>query len=495
MLSFVSILVLFTVTTYVNNRQGELVEENAQQVEHSTDLVRQGNRYQRNFLTMVSGLRGFLLTNEQSFRATYDSALSENKEIMSELFKGVPAVSEQRIVLDDISELQSYWIEEYASPLLRAKVTSGQGEHSAFDEIYRRKMVAGLEHDIHSSIKRKFQDFAKYEYESRKKQYGSLSERISSTRILSTALTTISIVTGLLIAGWLAWSISRRIRRMIIMANDISGGRYQVKENVRVSNELDGLSSALNNMAKILNDNIFQLNRKKEALDQFADIIAYDLKAPMKGISSTISSIRKEQLKQVPMDVREKILGVSDRVMKIENQLNSLLSYARSGKTDHYKEVVEVEELLEGIHSYTIDNPKLIFSYKKRMPVLYTERMLLEQVFTNLILNTLAVDDQQIEVVVDWRLEGDFYYFYVLHSILSTDSARERAFVNFESLQSISHPEDFEVGLSIVKRIIEERELELRMNIVPGKRSIFCFTWPKNEIDETTHYQYSVGRQ
>jgi hypothetical protein len=145
MLSFVSILVLFTFTTYVNNRQGDLVEENAQQLERSTDLVRQGNRYQRNFLTMVSGLRGFLLTKEESFRATYDSALSENKDIMAQMIKEVPAVSDQRIVLDDISELEDYWIEEYASPLLRAKITSSEGEHSAFDAIYRRKLVAGLE--------------------------------------------------------------------------------------------------------------------------------------------------------------------------------------------------------------------------------------------------------------------------------------------------------------------------------------------------------------
>ncbi len=47
--------------------------------------MRGSNRFQRNILNLVSGLRGYLLTNEAFFIQSYDSAIIENEEILSEL--------------------------------------------------------------------------------------------------------------------------------------------------------------------------------------------------------------------------------------------------------------------------------------------------------------------------------------------------------------------------------------------------------------------------
>jgi CHASE3 domain sensor protein len=67
---------------------------------------------------MVSGLRGFLLTNEIFFIQTYDSAIYENEKILSELSSLVRDNAEERILLDEIHELNKYWVDEFAKPLL-----------------------------------------------------------------------------------------------------------------------------------------------------------------------------------------------------------------------------------------------------------------------------------------------------------------------------------------------------------------------------------------
>ncbi|HET9487386.1 MAG TPA: histidine kinase, partial [Chryseosolibacter sp.] len=61
-LGFLLILIMFTITTYMNYRQAEKVTENSEWFEKSTTVMRQGNRFQRNILSMVSGLRGYLLS-------------------------------------------------------------------------------------------------------------------------------------------------------------------------------------------------------------------------------------------------------------------------------------------------------------------------------------------------------------------------------------------------------------------------------------------------
>src|SRR5690606_11837828 len=92
-LGFLLILSMFSVTTYINFQLGEQVDENSTWLARSTVVVRQSNRFQRNLLNMVSGLRGYLLSGELYFIQAYDSAAMENKEILVELRHQMPRES------------------------------------------------------------------------------------------------------------------------------------------------------------------------------------------------------------------------------------------------------------------------------------------------------------------------------------------------------------------------------------------------------------------
>src|SRR5690349_11512445 len=123
-LSFFVILLLFSITTFINYRQSELINSNAEEFSRSSTVLRSSNRFQRNFLNMVSGLRGYMLTNETFFIQTYDSAETENREILTELSHIIPDSSRQGVILAQIKQLNDRWINELAQPLIKAKNAS-----------------------------------------------------------------------------------------------------------------------------------------------------------------------------------------------------------------------------------------------------------------------------------------------------------------------------------------------------------------------------------
>src|SRR5687768_6181768 len=106
---FLLILALFSVTTYINYKQAEEVNENSEFFAKSTSIVRHTNRFQRNILNMISGLRGYLFTGENYFIQAYDSAALENVTILQELSKEIQDTS-QLHALKEIQELNDHWV-------------------------------------------------------------------------------------------------------------------------------------------------------------------------------------------------------------------------------------------------------------------------------------------------------------------------------------------------------------------------------------------------
>src|SRR5688572_11414813 len=95
LIGFFLVLLLFSITTYINYVQSEKVNENSERFARSTTILRHSNRFQRNVLNMVSGLRGYLLTNEGFFIQSYDSASVENAGILKELAVLIPDTTRQ----------------------------------------------------------------------------------------------------------------------------------------------------------------------------------------------------------------------------------------------------------------------------------------------------------------------------------------------------------------------------------------------------------------
>lgn len=484
LLGFLMVLVLFTITTSINFRQAEKVNENSEFFAKSTTTVRHGNRFQRNTLNMISGLRGYLFTGELTFLQSYDSSAQENEIILRELESITTGNIVQKNALNEIKRLNERWLKEFAIPLIEAKKVSGSSDSSerAFNQMYREKLRSGTEKVINNRLSQAIRNFSNYEYDLRDQRKVVLEDSIRTTRYISFLLTTISIGLGIFIAIFLAYRISTRIMKMASMADAIAGGNYSVHIEDKGKDELSGLAKSLNHMSEVLSENISLLKRKNQELDQFAHIVSHDLKAPLRGIDNVVTWIEEDHADEISPKVKEYLQLIKGRIVRSENFIRGILSYARVGKEHQEKEIVNIHQLITEICDTISIKPGITVNIRRNLPEIRTERLALQLIFSNLITNAINYHDKQYGKVDIYHKDHIHYYeFFVEDNGPGiAPNYHEKIFQIFQTLAERDQVESTGVGLAIVKKIIDDRKQSIRVLSEAGKGSTFVFTWPKS---------------
>jgi signal transduction histidine kinase len=482
-LGFLLILVLFSITTYINFRQAEKVNENSEWFSRSTSMVRSTNRFQRNILNMVSGLRGYLFTGENYFIQSYDSAALENRNILMEISAVITDAPSQQEAFYEIVKLNNRWVNEFAQPLIDAKRVAGTSDSSlvSFNKLYREKLMTGMEKNINRILQMKFRDFSNYEFDLREQRRQVLTESIAQTRTISFYLTTVSIIIGAVIAFLLAYRISTRIMSMVKMADTIAAGNYEVYTETTGKDELSKLAYSLNHMAKVLSENIALLKRKNEELDQFAHIVSHDLKAPLRGIDNVVTWIEEDLSGELSPKMTEYIKLIKGRLVRAENLIKGILSYARVGREMPEKELVDLDELMLDIRENLPLRTGLVLEVQKHMPHIMAERIPLQQVLSNLIGNAIKYHDKEKGTIkMYFRDQGTYYEFFIEDDGPGISrSYHDKIFGIFQTLQERDTFESTGIGLAIVKKILDDRKQSIKVTSDTGKGAIFAFTWPK----------------
>jgi signal transduction histidine kinase len=481
-LSFLVILVMFSITTFINFKQTEKVNENSEWFSQSTTIARQNNRFQRNIVNMVSGLRGFLITGEDYFLQAYDSAEMENQNILKELNEIIADTSSQKRRLAKIGQLNNQWLNEFSRPLIAAKKSASASDSSlqAFNTLYRQKLGTTTERSVSRALQAQLRDFANYEYDLRDSRKNALSKSIEKTRLITFYLNTFSIVFGFAIAIFLAYRISSRIVSMARMANSIAAGNYSAHTEETGTDELSHLARSLNYMAATLRENITLLRRKNDELDQFAHIVSHDLKAPLRGIDNVVTWIEEDHLTELSPKLREYLRLIKGRVNRAENLIRGILSYSRAGRETPEREEVNLKLLMDEILETIQPKPGIRVIVDRDLPVIHAERIPLQQVLTNLISNASNYHDKSSGwIEVKFRKDVDHYEFAVADNGPGIAQVyHDKIFVIFQTLHERDTIESTGVGLAIVKKILTDRKQEIKIKSEPGKGSTFTFTWP-----------------
>lgn len=480
---FLFILLLFSLTTYINFNQSEEVKANAEYVSRSSSIVQNATRFQRNVLNMVSGLRGYLLTGEHAFIQAYDSTANENAQIIADLSRLVETGSRQQKILTEIRLLNNEWINEIAEPLKEAKRKAKLSDSSlaAYNQLYREKLTVGEEKSLNQRFQERLRQFINEEYQSREVRKLRLAKSIERTRMISFSLTSLSIIIGFVVAGILAYSISRRITKMVNMADNIAHGNYEVHMQDTGRDELSKLAHSLNHMASVLSENISLLKRKNEELDQFAHVVSHDMKGPLRGIDNVISWIEEDHATEISPKVHQYLQMIKGRVVRGENLIQGILSYARVGRDIKEKEPVDVTALVYEVAETVAIRPGITLMVEPNMPVLHTHKFPLLQVFSNLISNAVKYHDKEEGLIRVYHKAFPGYYIFFVADDGPGIAAHyhDKIFVIFQTLQERDSFESNGVGLAIIKKILDGRKERINLESAPGKGAIFSFTWSK----------------
>lgn len=484
---FVLISFLFTAVAIVNYRLSEDVISNSNFVTESQNITRTSSSLQRSLIDMETGMRGYLLTGNKSYLEPYHSSealLPSQFNLLKEYMRNKP---EQLKRVKEIEDLHFKWQHEFAELLIAEK-----DKQVAAGESHRG--VAALEHGflvlneegkrMTDKIRVYFKIFNGIEYEVRGERKRRLEKSIADTRRISTTLTILSVLLGLGWAYYITRLISRRIMKMVNLADRISHGEYKIQIEDDANDELTRLTDSLNRMAATIYATFTELDSKNKELDQFAYVVSHDLKAPLRGIENASRWVEEDMGKELPEHIQEYLMMMRIRVHRMENLINGILALARIGRSNLAEEQVDVQNLLFEV--VDMINPPAGFNIQlpERLPLVSAVKVELQQVFTNLLSNAIKYHHQgKGNVTVQHRELADLHEFAVQDDGPGIEKEyHDRIFVLFQTLQERDAVESTGVGLAIVKKIIERRGGTITVTSAKGQGSVFTFTWPKAKL-------------
>jgi light-regulated signal transduction histidine kinase (bacteriophytochrome) len=226
------------------------------------------------------------------------------------------------------------------------------------------------------------------------------------------------------------------------------------------------------------------LRKQNQELDQFAYVVSHDLKAPLRAIANLSSWIEEDLSESMTEDTLHQMNLLRGRVHRMEGLIEGLLQYSRVGRIQVGSETVKVEKLLAEIIDSLAPPAEFVVEVQAGMPTFMAQRLLLHQVFSNLISNAIKHHRGSAgHIKISVQDTGDFYKFSVADDGQGIAAQyHDKVFVIFQTLEARDRVENTGIGLSLVKKIVENQGGTTSLESVEGEGATFGFTWPKQPI-------------
>ncbi|GBE93456.1 ATP-binding protein [Nostoc cycadae] len=234
-----------------------------------------------------------------------------------------------------------------------------------------------------------------------------------------------------------------------------------------------------------------ELERSNHELASFAYAASHDLKEPLRGIYN-FSTILIEDYAQVldedGIDYLQTVLSLS---VRMETLINSLLRLSQLGQTETDLQLTDLNELLNQVIEVISSSRQDTESYihiPRPLPTVPCDSVLLNEVFTNLIINALKYNDKPeplIEIGFISEQKSDntlkspsFPVFYVKDNGIGIQKHHyQTIFRLFKRLHSQEkYGGGTGAGLAISKKIVELHNGQIWVESSVGIGSTFYFT-------------------
>lgn len=246
------------------------------------------------------------------------------------------------------------------------------------------------------------------------------------------------------------------------------------------------------NKDKIIGEKLADLERSNKQLSAFSHIASHDLQEPLRKVQTFISRIRENDMKSIPDNVRDYISGIRKETIRMQKFITDLLLYSRASKADKTFEISDLNEILENSKrelSHRIEEKNVIINTSQDLPALNVIPFQIQQLFSNLISNSIKYSKQDMNPIIDIasetvygrdipRFSGDpdskyFKISFTDNGIGFDQQYAEKIFTLFYRLHSNREYTGTGIGLAICKIITENHRGFITAHGVPGSGSVF----------------------
>ena len=223
-----------------------------------------------------------------------------------------------------------------------------------------------------------------------------------------------------------------------------------------------------------------QLRESRRELQEFASVVAHDLKTPLCAVKNNVEVVRdlyQDKLDDNAVLFLQKAIETLDRQFVM---IDGLLEYSRIGRSAKELGPVDLKAVAESVAG-NLDS--VVQQSQGRiivgdMSTVQGDAIALNQLFQNLVANAFKFHGEESPVVrLEARLEQDRWRISVSDNGIGIDPNHHKdIFAPFRRLHSRKQYEGFGIGLATCKRIVDQHDGRIWVESEPGKGTSFHFT-------------------
>ncbi len=237
---------------------------------------------------------------------------------------------------------------------------------------------------------------------------------------------------------------------------------------------------------QLLQKSIEDLARVNTELEQFTYIASHDLKEPLRMISSFAQLLEKHYKDKLDEDANDFIRFITEGVSRMQNLINSLLTYSKIGKVYKKFGKVDLNDVLKDVIDNLAElinetNAEVIYD---SLTSLFVDKNQLIQVFQNLISNGIKFHGKvSPQIRVSAKRDNNYWVFSICDNGIGINPKDfERIFIIFQRLDNKNEYDGTGIGLAICKKIVEQYGGKIWVESEVGKGSTFYFSILKAEF-------------
>lgn len=303
---------------------------------------------------------------------------------------------------------------------------------------------------------------------------------------------------GLLLSYFISSYLQRLISKPIISLGEITRNftrthNYNLRAIQHDNDELGELVNDFNNMIEEMEKHEIKLNKvikdlrnSNEELERFAYICSHDLQEPLRMISN-YTQLLSQQYDAVLDENAEEYMGyITGGAARMRDLINDILTYSRIGYTSDNITLINIQDIIDNMlktMASSIKERNAIITVDP-MPVIHGYKVLITQVFQNLLVNALKFcKDRQPIIHIGCKRISQGWEFSVQDNGIGINQLYYNKI--FEIFKRLNRSEEYEgtgIGLSICKKAVEYHGGNIWVSSIVGEGSTFFFTIPDHNL-------------
>ncbi|MEL4895407.1 PAS domain S-box protein [Crocosphaera sp. Alani8] len=229
---------------------------------------------------------------------------------------------------------------------------------------------------------------------------------------------------------------------------------------------------------RVLMKKTSQLETANQELDSFCYSVSHDLRAPLRHINGFVNALEQTLINsEIPEDseVNHYLEVIKKSSEKMAQLIDGLLTLSRVGRCELVYHRVNLNSLLKtAINLLSVPDQSIKFNIGQ-LPVVLGDAALLQQVFINLLQNSIKFSRGCDPIEIEINTLEDGTIFIADGGVGFDMKYADQLFAAFQRLHSQKDFEGTGIGLSIVQRIVCRHGGRIWAKSVLGEGATFYF--------------------